>query len=105
LQPGVDDIEFTRDIENAALSRAELEKYAGDYQLGPQNIQFVIRDETKLFAILPGQPNYELTSIGNHEFKLKVLDGYKVRFKIDDQGVAAEASFIQPNGIFVAKRK
>lgn len=105
LQPGVDDIEFTRDIENAALSRAELEKYAGDYQLGPQNIQFVIRDETKLFAILPGQPNYELVSIGNHEFKLKILEGYKVKFKIDDQGVAAEASFIQPNGIFVAKRK
>ena len=47
----------------------------------------------------------ELISTGNQEFKLKILDGYKVRFKLDDHGIATEASFIQPNGIFVAKRK
>lgn len=105
MQPGVADIVFTKEIPTAVLTKESLEKYAGEYTLGPQPVSFVIRNGNVLFALLPPQPDYELTPIGNDEFKLKILDGYKVRFKLDEKGKAIEASFIQPNGVFVAKRK
>lgn len=113
LQPGLADIEFIRDIDIAPMTSADLEKYTGEFAIGPQPVSFVIRNNT-LFALLPPQPDYELIPIGNDEFKLKILDGYKVKFKLpvrtdhpdgDDKGKATEASFIQPNGVFVAKRK
>ncbi len=105
MQPGLSDIEFIKDIETVVLSKESLQKYAGEYTLGPQPVTFEIRNGTTLYALLPPQPDYELVSIGNDEFKLKVLEGYKVRFKLDGTGKASEASFIQPNGVFVAKRK
>ncbi|MEP7322770.1 MAG: serine hydrolase [Saprospiraceae bacterium] len=104
LQPGLSDIEFTKDIDMAPMTSADLEKYTGEFAIGPQPVSFVIRNNT-LFALLPPQPDYELTPIGKDEFKLKILDGFKVKFKLDDKQKASEASFIQPNGVFVAKRK
>ncbi len=103
LQPGLKDIEFTKDNE-VRLSASDLEKYAGEFLLGPQNVSFVIRNGV-LFGLLPPQPDYELIPIGNDEFKLKILDGYSVRFKSMANGKFSEASFIQPNGVFTAKRK
>ena len=104
LEAGLADIVFTKDMDMAPLTKQDLEKYAGEYTLGPQAVSFVIRNNT-LFALLPPQPDYELVPIGKDEFKLKILDSYKVKFKLDDKGKALEASFIQPNGTFVAKRK
>lgn len=103
LQPGLKDIEFTKDNE-VRISASDLEKYAGEFLLGPQNVSFVIRNGV-LFGLLPPQPDYELIPIGNDEFKLKILDGYSVRFKSMANGKFSEASFIQPNGVFTAKRK
>ena len=103
LQPGLKDIEFTR-INEVKLSAADLEKYSGEFLLGPQNVSFVIRNGT-LYGLLPPQPDYELVPVGNDEFKLKILDGYSVKFKSQVNGKFSEASFIQPNGVFTAKRK
>jgi len=58
-----------------------------------------------LYGLLPPQPDYELVPSGKDEFKLKILDGYKVKFKMDEKGKVVEASFIQPNETFVAKKK
>ncbi|MEO5581203.1 MAG: DUF3471 domain-containing protein, partial [Saprospiraceae bacterium] len=104
LQPGLSDIEFIKDIDITPMTSVDLEKYTGEFTIGPQPVSFVIRNNT-LFALLPPQPDYELIPIGNDEFKLKILDGYKVKFKLDDKRKVLEASFIQPNGVFVAKRK
>ena len=60
---------------------------------------------TTLFALLPPQPDYELVPSGKDEFKLKIMDGFSVNFTLDDQGKAIEAVFVQPNGMFTAKRK
>ena len=103
LQPGLKDIEFTRDNE-VKLSASDLEKYAGEFLLGPQNVSFVIRNGV-LYGLLPPQPDYELVPVGNDEFKLKILEGYSVKFKLPVNGKYTEASFIQPNGVFTAKRK
>lgn len=105
LQPGLADIVFEKELIATPLSRADLEKYAGEYLLGPQQVTFVIRNNTTLFALLPPQPDYELVPSGKDEFKLKIMDGFSVKFKLDDQGKAIEAVFVQPNGMFTAKRK
>ncbi len=103
LQPGLKDIEFTRDNE-VKLSASDLEKYSGEFLLGPQNVSFVIRNGI-LYGLLPPQPDYELVPVGNDEFKLKILEGYSVKFKLPVNGKYTEASFVQPNGVFTAKRK
>ncbi len=105
FQPGLADIVFTKEFDAIAVNKESLEKYAGEYTLGPQAVSFVIRNGNVLYALLPPQPDYELVPIGNDEFKLKLLDSYKVKFKMNENGKAIEASFIQPNGVFVAKRK
>lgn len=103
LQPGMKDIEFTKDIE-VKLSTTDMDKYTGEFLLGPQNVSFVNRGGV-LYALLPPQPDYELQSIGNDEFKLKILDGFSVKFKVLVNEKFSEASFVQPNGVFTAKRK
>lgn len=105
LQPGLDDIVFEKESLAPKLTKEDLEKYAGEFTIGPQPVSFVVRNGTTLFALLPPQPDYELVPSGQDEFKLKIIEGYKVKFKMDDQGKVIEASFIQPNGVFIAKRK
>lgn len=105
LQPGLGDIVFEKESQVPQLTKEDLEKYAGEFTIGPQPVSFVVRNGTTLFALLPPQPDYELVPSGQDEFKLKILEGFKVKFKMDDTGKAIEASFIQPNGVFVAKKK
>ncbi|MEP7266736.1 MAG: DUF3471 domain-containing protein, partial [Saprospiraceae bacterium] len=103
LEQGVDPIVFTRDNE-IKLTTSDFAKYTGEFTLGPQAVSFVLRG-TSLYALLPPQPDYELIPSAKDEFKLKILDGYFVKFKNEKDGKFAEAAFVQPNGTFVAKRK
>ncbi len=103
LEQGVDPIVFTRDNE-IKLTPSDFAKYTGEFTLGPQAVSFVLRG-TSLYALLPPQPDYELIPSAKDEFKLKIIDGYFVKFKTEKDGKFAEAAFVQPNGTFVAKRK
>ena len=47
---------------------------------------------------------YETIALGDHTFKLKVLEGYNVKFDMTGDKVTG-MRFIQPNGTFKAKRK
>lgn len=57
-----------------------------------------------LFTLVPGQPEYEMSALGNDRFALKILSGYYVQFEIKDKEVT-QLIFQQPNGNFAAKRK
>jgi len=39
-----------------------------------------------------------------HKFNLKILDGYKVEF-VEVKGIITTVKFIQPNGVFSARKK
>lgn len=104
LQPGTKAIQFMRTPKAAAVDASELQKYAGEYELSGVTVKAYIKGD-KLFVLVPGQPDYETIPVGNHEFKLKVLSGYSVKFDVDDKGQVTAANFIQPNGTFKAKRK
>lgn len=103
IEPAVKKITFERKAQAVAVAKNELEKYVGEYELAGMTGKVYLRDET-LMVLVPGQPDYETVPIGNHEFKLKILEGYTVRFEMTgDQATALY--FIQPNGTFKATRK
>jgi CubicO group peptidase (beta-lactamase class C family) len=104
IEQSVEDIRFKKKAVEIAVSKEELEKYAGEYELGGVIAKVYLRGET-LMVFVPGQPDYETVPIGNHEFKLKVLEGYSVRFEMGEDSRAAAAYFVQPNGTFKASRK
>lgn len=104
IQEGVEDITFKKQAKEVDVSKNELEKYVGEYELGGMVAKVYLREEM-LMVLVPGQPDYETVPVGNHEFKLKTLEGYSVRFDLSDGNKASAVYFIQPNGTFKAMRK
>ncbi len=106
-EPTVDAIEFKRKPKGIEVDKETLEKYAGDYDLSGQVVKFYLKEgnENTLFLFVPGQPEYDLLSIGKDKFTLKIVEGFVIEFLKDEEGNFKEAKFIQPNGVFVAKKK
>jgi CubicO group peptidase (beta-lactamase class C family) len=105
LEPATDPIEFKRTPKALAIDRQVLESYAGEYILAGMVSKFYLKEDGKtLYLYVPGQPEYELLPTEKHTFVIKTLDGFKIKFT-ETNGKITEATFIQPNGTFVAKRK
>jgi CubicO group peptidase (beta-lactamase class C family) len=104
IQAGVEDIRFKRQAAAIDLSLEELEAYVGEYALAGMTAKVYLRGET-LMLFVPGQPDYETDPIGAHQFKLKAIDGYSLRFEMGPDGKAAAVFFVQPNGTFRAEKK
>ena len=68
-------------------------------------LKVYIKGEKTLFLFVTGQPEYELIAVKPHEFKIKSLEGFTIKFEVDGSGKAAEIISVQPNGTFRAKRK
>ncbi|HRO47022.1 serine hydrolase [Agriterribacter sp.] len=103
MEPSLKPIEFVYKPKPKALSKEELQKYVGEYELGGMTTKVYLKGET-LFVFVPGQPEYETIALGNDTFKLKALEGFSVRFDVANDKVTG-INFIQPNGTFKAKRK
>lgn len=103
LEPTLDALKFTRSPRTIKTSADDLQKYAGDYELGGATVKVSVKNNT-LFTLVPGQPEYEMSAMGNDKFALKILPGYYVQFEVKDKEVT-QLTFQQPNGNFVAKRK
>ena len=94
---------FKKTPRPKAVSKNELEKYAGNYTLAGTDAKFYITEGT-LRLFVAGQPEYVLVPTGNDKFSLKNIDGYSVQF-INKDGKFPSVDFIQPNGTFRAERK
>nr|WP_068886630.1 serine hydrolase [Pedobacter panaciterrae] len=81
-----------------------LERYVGVYMLGTMEVKISLRDKV-LYVFVPGQQDYETVALGEHNFNLKALNGYSVRFEIKGNEKAESVLFIQPNGTFKAIRQ
>ena len=98
-------ITFKRKPKAIEMEKGALEKYVGDYDLMGMVAKVYTKGET-LFVFIAGQPEYELIATGEHQFSIKILDGYKLEFHEKDGGGEIESlSFIQPNGTFKAVKK
>lgn len=103
LEPTISAIEFKRTPIKMDVSKDALAKYAGEYELAGVVTKFFVKSTT-LHLIVPGQPEYELVSIGKHKFMIKGFEGFKIEF-IENNGSFPEVVFNQPNGVFKGKRK
>jgi CubicO group peptidase (beta-lactamase class C family) len=105
LEAMVDDIVFDKLPSSKQSDPAFLKLLVGKYDLGGQQVEIKIEGETKLTAILPGQPVYTLEPYQDNEFKLKGLNGFSCEFTFDEgKKVPSGLKFIQPNGVFTAKK-
>ena len=104
IEPTTEAIVFKRTPNTIEVDAKTLEQYVGNYDLAGQVVKFYIKDENILYAFLKGQPEYELVPTDEHKFNLKILDGYKVEF-VEVKGMITTVKFIQPNGVFFAKKK
>ena len=104
IEPTTEAIVFKRTPNTIEVDAKTLEQYVGNYDLAGQVVKFYIKDENILYAFLKGQPEYELVPTDEHKFNLKILDGYKVEF-VEVKGMITTVKFIQPNGVFSAKKK
>lgn len=103
LEPTLDALPFTKSPRIIKTNTDDLQKYAGDYELGGATVKVSVKNNT-LFTLVPGQPEYEMSAMGNDRFALKIAPGYYVQFEIVGNEVT-QLTFQQPNGNFVAKRK
>ncbi len=76
----------------------------GDYNLSGATVKVYVKDNSTLFVLVPGQPDYELNNVGKNKFALKVAEGYYVQFDVNDNGITTALTFLQPNGNFKASK-
>lgn len=105
LEPRVDPIAFTKKPDAYLYDPEFLAKLVGKYDLNGTTCTVDLRGENTLFVTVPGQPPYEMVPYKGTEFNLKILSGFSVEFEMDkNMETVYGLKFIQPNGIFEAKR-
>lgn len=104
MEPTLPAVTFTKKARVKSVSVSELQQYTGEYHLGGVICKVYIKDAT-LYVLVPGQPDYELASVGNHRFTLKAVNGYFVQFELNDKNETTALTFVQPNGNFRAVKK
>ena len=71
-----------------AVDPAVLDGYVGRYQLTPELVITITRDQAKLMAQLTGQPAFEVFASGERDFFYKVVNA-QLTFEVDGQGRAS----------------
>ena len=105
FEAGLKPIVFTRQLKAKDIKKEDLVKYTGDYELPGATVKIFIKNDKTLFALIPGQPEYELIPVDKDKFTLKLLSGYFVQFTLDDTNRVTDLTFLQPNGNFKAVKK
>ncbi|MGH7242240.1 MAG: serine hydrolase [Phycisphaerales bacterium] len=80
-----------------------LAKLVGEFKIDEQPVTFAISGSA-LTASIPGQPVYDLEPTRKNTFRITSLPGFSIQFLPGDGGAFNEAKFVQPNGVFTAKR-
>jgi CubicO group peptidase (beta-lactamase class C family) len=96
------DIVFTK-IQNSKFSNpAYFKAFIGPYEIYGISVDIVLRNGN-LFALIPGQSDYELEPMAENEFNVK-NDNYLVRFIMGEDGLASEVMLVLPFGAYSAER-
>lgn len=104
LEPTVPEVIFSRQAPPEMSEPAYLVRLVGEYQLESGPVVSVSLRGDHLVATVPGQPTYTLVPYRDHQFDLKELNGYSVRFKLAGD-IAQAIELVQPEGTLSAKRK
>ncbi|HEX8331567.1 MAG TPA: serine hydrolase [Segetibacter sp.] len=104
FEAGLKPLIFTKQLKPIALAANDLQKYVGDYDLNGAAIKVYVKNNV-LYALVPGQPDYELVPVDKDKFGLKVASGYFTLFGVDANNKVKDMTFIQPNGNYTAIKK
>ncbi|WP_196992300.1 serine hydrolase [Panacibacter microcysteis] len=96
---------FTRTPKAKEATKEELQQYEGEFDLNGITLKTYLKGDKTLHLFVPGQPEYELMPVDKDMFAIKILKGFKVQFKRNDQQQVTELLSIQPNGTFKAVKK
>ncbi len=105
FEAGIKPIEFKRQLDAKEISKEEMQKYLGDYEIKGVTVKVYLKNDKTLYALVPGQPEYELVPVDKDKFALKILSGYFIQFMVNENNKVTGLTFIQPNGNFNAIKK
>lgn len=107
LASTVNPIAFKRMPKKAVkLNVSTLKQYVGKYDLQGTIVNVYTKvNDTSLYLLITGQPEFELIPTEEHKFSIKELEGFIIEFKNLENGVFNELLAIQPDGIYKATRK
>lgn len=105
IEPTLPPLKFSKTPKPKEITKEELQKYVGEYELAGMIAKVYIKNEKTLYVVVPGQPDYELVAVDKHKFSFKILSSYSVQFEVNDKGESTSLTFMQPNGNFKAKKK
>lgn len=105
FEAGLKPLAFTKQLKAKEINKEDLQKYIGDYDMNGTIIKVYIKNDKTLYALVPGQPDYELVNVEKDKFGLKALSGFFVQFAMDDKNKVTDLIFMQPNGNFKATKK
>ena len=104
IEPGLDHpIVFERKYGSKEVAKETLEAYVGEYVMGRATVKIYLKNG-KLHMFVPGQPEYLLSPIKEHLFRLENIEGFRAEF-IMEKGKAKSLISHQPNGSFEIPRK
>jgi CubicO group peptidase (beta-lactamase class C family) len=96
-------ITFEKKPDARMSDPAWLSRFVGDYELTGLTVSVQLAGNV-LTVNVPGQPQYHLKPELKGEFSLKEASFIRMRFE-EEGGKVTAATFLQPNGVFTAKRK
>lgn len=103
IDPTVSAVRYNRLPPQSMSESAFLQQFAGEYLLESRAVR-VSKKGNNLWMLVDGQPEYKLLPYRGTTFDLDKLTGYSVRFVVEGEKVT-EIKFIQPEGVYTAKRK
>lgn len=101
LEPLGEAIVFARSAPEQMKNPAYIKRYTGQFDMAGLKLKIELKGNA-LVVHATGQPPFELIPQKLHQFKLKGLDGYHIRFEFKAEKID-KVVFIQPNGSFEAK--
>jgi CubicO group peptidase (beta-lactamase class C family) len=103
IEPTLEETVFKKKPDAKYFNAAYLARFAGKYTLINDSFTVSLKGDS-LTLFLPGQPEYDLVPVLGDEFIFKQVKIISVKFLTDENDNVIAAEFIQPNGVFEAKR-
>ncbi|AXT54469.1 hypothetical protein D1815_01425 [Aquimarina sp. AD1] len=83
-----------------------LKKYVGEYEISGNIMRVHTKEnDTKIYLFVSEGQEYEFVPTGEHEFSSEILEGYKLEFKNEKNGVFKKLIIIQPDVTYELTRK
>ena len=91
------EVTFTRKPDASLSDPNILAKYLGKYELAGGIFEIVLKDDNKLYLIIPGQPNYELIPIKKNKFRFKQFSDVTISF-LEENNKITSLEIADPSG-------